>query len=35
MKAAEVGNLLESERGVLDEPHGGSLGHERQSHETS
>ena len=28
MQAAEIGDLLEGERGVLDQPYGGRLGHQ-------
>ena len=35
MQHAERGDLLEGERGVVDHPHGGGLGHQRLSHQSS
>ena len=32
MQAAEIGDLLEGEGGVLDEPHGGGFRHQGSSH---
>jgi hypothetical protein len=32
VKLAEIGDLVERERGVLDEPYGGRLGHQRCNH---
>ena len=32
MQFAEIGNLLEGQRGVFDQPHGGRLGHQGSSH---
>ena len=33
VEAAEFGDLLEAERGVVDQPGSGRMGHERLSHE--
>src|SRR6185437_7438351 len=35
MKAAELADLVEGERGVLDQPDGGGFGHQRQRHRSS
>ena len=35
MQFAELGDLVKGERGVLDQPDGGRLGHQRSVHETS
>jgi hypothetical protein len=32
MEAAKLGNLLEAERGIVDQPRRGRVGHERLSH---
>jgi hypothetical protein len=32
MEAAEFGDLLEGERGIVDQPGGGRMRHERLSH---
>ncbi len=32
VEAAEVGDLLEAERGIVDQPGGGRMGHERLGH---
>jgi hypothetical protein len=32
MQAAEVGDLLESQAGIVDQPHGGGFGHQRSVH---
>ena len=32
MQPAEIGDLLEGKRGVLDQPNSGRLGHQRSSH---
>jgi hypothetical protein len=32
VQAAEFGNLVKAERSVVDQPAGGSVGHERLGH---
>jgi hypothetical protein len=32
MQAAEIGDLLKAERGVVDQPGSGRVGHERLGH---
>jgi hypothetical protein len=32
VQAAEIGDLDEGKRGILDQPAGGRVGHERLSH---
>jgi hypothetical protein len=33
MQTAELRDLVEGQLGIVDQPHGGGFGHQRQCHE--